>query len=1018
MVVLPSVGDVITAPDGSRVPVTGVFPQGEKNIYRVIFEDGRTVECCDDHLWKVWTNTSRYIRGSGAKAPKKCEFAWRVKPLKQIRGWFERGRCRVNRTAVPLIAASAIELPHRQLPIPPYTMGALLGDGHFTSSVHLSTADPEVLDRVLAELPAYEAGHLGRYDYRLSLKTREGLLTGSQRRMHAEAARCLPRVGGRREHLITYGGETQTLARWASSRGMSKGLLADRFCRQGWTAACALGFEPPPKQRRAFSPLQVALRTLGLEGTRSHEKFIPDAYKCGTVSQRVALLQGLLDTDGSVEGIRGTHASFTSTSERLARDVQWIAWSLGAVAKIAPRQTFCTSGDGTRKAGLPSWRVSIVHPDLKSLFWVPRKASRCNPTRSAQRLCITAIEPVGVKAAVCIAVDHPEHLYVTDGFVVTHNTTLLAPVVAAYQNPARPGGACRVFGVATAWRQAGALRGAGITDAEPGSLDATEAAMSRPAGGARGKPGRRREGDEDLTAARALRDQGIEGRNIFATAALLAAYEKGRLAIDARSVVVIDEVSQLGVRDAYRLLDMQAATGCRILAIGDDKQCQAVEAGDVIDLFRRAIPGGVPELLETIRQLTDAQKEIAGLFRKGEPESVEKALRMKAADGALEVVPGGADTVYEAAGRVWTRMADEAAEKGWEFGLSAPTHQHARAASAVIRGIRRERGEITGPDRTVECVDRRGARGEQYDLRLAVGDRVRLFTKVGGQVLDDDGRRCRGRPVRVGDNGDVVRIAAFTERGFAVEKDGRRVEVTWQGLRDKDTGRVKLSAGEVHTIDASQGATGHLWCNLMPDGAAIGMRRAYVSESRQRVRTYTVVGEDAERQAIARERGFGSRAEVTASDVLKHMAKALARVTEKTSALRFSEAIAVLREPASDMAAEEKRKAQLAHARQIDRATAWAQQGQARPAPTAVARLVEKLRERAFVRVMGPPLRRLAAGAAETTATMRATYARLLDATRLREGPEVAAAHVRAAATYVHLGIGAAPARRGPAPGG
>ena len=124
---------------------------------------------------------------------------------------------------------------------------------------------------------------------------------------------------------------------------------------------------------------------------------------------------------------------------------------------------------------------------------------------------------------------------------------------------------------------------------------------------------------------------------------------------------------------------------------------------------------------------------------------------------------------------------------------------------------------------------------------------MRLFDKTGAQPLDAQGRRCRGQPVRVGTNGDMVRIAGFTAQGFAVEKDGQRLEVRWQNLRDKDTGRVKFSAGEVHTIDASQGATGHLWCSLMPDGAAIGMRRGYVSESRQRLRTYTVVGEDAER---------------------------------------------------------------------------------------------------------------------------------------------------------------------------
>ncbi len=68
-------------------------------------------------------------------------------------------------------------------------------------------------------------------------------------------------------------------------------------------------------------------------------------------------------------------------------------------------------------------------------------------------------------------------------------TTLLEPVVAAYQDPARPGGAHQVFGIATAWRQAGALRGAGITDAEPGSLDAAEVALSRPASKTKSRAG-------------------------------------------------------------------------------------------------------------------------------------------------------------------------------------------------------------------------------------------------------------------------------------------------------------------------------------------------------------------------------------------------------------------------------------------------------------------------------------------------------------------------------------------------
>ena len=43
-----TVGDMVTCPDGSHVPVTGVFPQGEKEIYRIDFEDGRSAQCSDN----------------------------------------------------------------------------------------------------------------------------------------------------------------------------------------------------------------------------------------------------------------------------------------------------------------------------------------------------------------------------------------------------------------------------------------------------------------------------------------------------------------------------------------------------------------------------------------------------------------------------------------------------------------------------------------------------------------------------------------------------------------------------------------------------------------------------------------------------------------------------------------------------------------------------------------------------------------------------------------------------------
>lgn len=127
-----------------------------------------------------------------------------------------------------------------------------------------------------------------------------------------------------------------------------------------------------------------------------------------------------MDTDGSVEN--GTHAIFVSTSNQLVRDVQEIAWSLGAIATIVPQQTHYTY-NGVRLSGKPSWRVFIVHPEVSSMFSLPRKVAQCVKKEMRHRLQIISTEPVGKKLAQCIKVDSENGLYVTDNYIVTHNTT-------------------------------------------------------------------------------------------------------------------------------------------------------------------------------------------------------------------------------------------------------------------------------------------------------------------------------------------------------------------------------------------------------------------------------------------------------------------------------------------------------------------------------------------------------------------------------------------------------------------
>lgn len=52
------IGDLVSTPSGISAPVTGIYPQGKKDIFKVSFSDGRSTECCDEHLWEVYSSTN------------------------------------------------------------------------------------------------------------------------------------------------------------------------------------------------------------------------------------------------------------------------------------------------------------------------------------------------------------------------------------------------------------------------------------------------------------------------------------------------------------------------------------------------------------------------------------------------------------------------------------------------------------------------------------------------------------------------------------------------------------------------------------------------------------------------------------------------------------------------------------------------------------------------------------------------------------------------------------------------
>lgn len=157
-------------------------------------------------------------------------------------------------------------------------------------------------------------------------------------------------------------------------------------------------------------------------------KYIPDGYKYAPPEYRLALIQGLMDTDGYADS-RG-HCEYCTISPRLAKDVQELIWSIGGKATVREKIPTCTFPDGTKKTCDKAYTVYIQTGNNAQLFRLKRKKNRCqgkkfNGGYSEMLRRIISIEPCGKEVCQCITVDSPDGLYVTKDYIVTHNSFAL-----------------------------------------------------------------------------------------------------------------------------------------------------------------------------------------------------------------------------------------------------------------------------------------------------------------------------------------------------------------------------------------------------------------------------------------------------------------------------------------------------------------------------------------------------------------------------------------------------------------
>jgi replicative DNA helicase len=200
-----------------------------------------------------------------------------------------------------------------------------------------------------------------------------------------------------------------------------EGFVARAAGGHDWRIVPAGGADRRGVAGATANALMEGLQTLGLWGIPSEKKFIPELYLAAPRADRLALLQGLMDTVGSAE--RRGSARFSSTSERLARHVCDLVRSVGGWCSVHTGARTSPQPKGDRGVARPAFVCSIDHVDAKALFSLSSRRDRALPTpRRHRRPVVLAVEPARTTDTQCIAVTHPSQLYVTDDYVVTHNT--------------------------------------------------------------------------------------------------------------------------------------------------------------------------------------------------------------------------------------------------------------------------------------------------------------------------------------------------------------------------------------------------------------------------------------------------------------------------------------------------------------------------------------------------------------------------------------------------------------------
>ena len=339
------IGDYVFDRVGNPTKVLGVYPQGVKPTYKITFSDGRTTLCADEHLWDVYTSKTKDNKYKNKnQKPMTLSTLEIIDKLKNM----NKGREGKNKKWLYIQNNGPVQYTQKQLPIDPYALGVLLGDGCLTCpGLQVSSNEEDIIKKVANNLDlTYKKAISNNYTWVFY-------------------------VGNRRE-------------------------------------------------------IKESLKNMGLLVT-AEKKHIPNIYLESSIEDRMKLLKGLMDTDGTVG--KKNRLSFSTTSKKLKDDFILLCRSLGFITSENKPQTSIK-----RKNPLYTVRIQTNEKIFSSLKHESRWQKHIDTSienigiHHNQFIAIKNIERVEDQENTCIYVDNEEHLYQTENFIVTHNTILAMAV--------------------------------------------------------------------------------------------------------------------------------------------------------------------------------------------------------------------------------------------------------------------------------------------------------------------------------------------------------------------------------------------------------------------------------------------------------------------------------------------------------------------------------------------------------------------------------------------------------------